>query len=332
MTLRVGFLGTGAWSRAHLYRVQQHADVVVTACYGSNPDKTRAFQQAAGADCIVYPTYADMFPHVDALYVVLPPFAHTGQVGEAIAAGVHVFAEKPLARTLEQAQRYAEIADAHPDVRTQIGYMLRFGLPAKVMGDFALRRGRPILFLGRYFCNSLHAHWWRDHARSGGQLLEQVIHLIDLACLLLGDPREVSLQRENIAHRHVEGYTTDDVSVLTVRFASGAIGVFAATNCAVPETWEMEYRVVFERMTVASNTVDSARFWVYEPDFSEEFVADVAQSDRAQEAYAEETADFLGAIREGRPTRCPIREGLTALRVIEAAETSVERRGPVVVP
>jgi predicted dehydrogenase len=32
----------------------------------------------------------------------------------------------------------------------------------------------------RYFCNHLHSSWWREREKSGGQLIEQVIHMVDL--------------------------------------------------------------------------------------------------------------------------------------------------------
>jgi len=326
MPIRVGFLGTGAWSHTHLYHVQQQPDVVVTACYGTNTEKTRLFQQAAGETCRIHATYSSMFDAVDALYVVVPPFAHTGQIEEAIQAGIHVFTEKPLARTLAQARNIVNVALAHPNVRTQLGYMLRFSRPVEVLGDFVFRRGRPVLFAGRYFANALHAHWWRDHARSGGQLLEQTIHLIDLACYLFGEPVEVFCQRDNLAHREVENYTTDDVSVVVVRFESGALASFSTTNAAVPERWDMEYEVVFERLTMRSTSLDSARCWVSEPNAREEFVVDPGAG-----PYRVETEDFFASIRENRPTRCPVSEGLRALRVIEAAEESAKHNAPVAI-
>ncbi|MDA1190688.1 MAG: Gfo/Idh/MocA family oxidoreductase [Candidatus Poribacteria bacterium] len=317
MPLRVGFLGTGAWSRGHLYQVQQQPDTVVTACFGTNPTKTASFKDEAGDSCVVYENYREMLRHIDALYVVIPPFAHETQIRDAIEAGVHVFTEKPIARTLEDAKRTAEVAEARTDVKTQIGYMLRFTQAANVIGDFVHRRGTPILMTGRYFCNDLHAHWWRDHDKSGGQLLEQVIHLIDFAGSYFGEPTEVYCVADNLAHRAVEGYTTDDVSVLTARFDSGAVATFAATNQAVPNRWEMAYHLVFENLTVESDDLHAARFRVTEPGAEESF--DLNNSPTPYEA---ETVDFLSAIRENRPTRCPVQEGVKALRIIDAAERS----------
>jgi hypothetical protein len=67
-----------------------------------------------------------------------------------------------------------------------IGFMYRFG--------DAVRRWREIdtgpagLYVGGYYCNALHAHWWRKRVLSGGQILEQAIHQIDLIRHLVGEP------------------------------------------------------------------------------------------------------------------------------------------------
>jgi len=317
MPFRVGFLGTGAWSRAHLYRVQQVADVAVTCCFGSNPAKTRDFQSAAGDGCRIVPTYTDLFAEADAIYVTIPPFAHDRQIADAIETGVHVFTEKPLARTVEQARVSVSAAQVHPDVRTQLGYMLRFTRTSQVLSDFVFRRGQPILFTGTYFCRDLHAHWWRNHDLSGGQLLEQMIHLVDLSCLLSGEPLQALLAAGNLAHRDVDGYTSPDVTSLIVRFESGALASLSATNCAVPGRWDMQYQIVFEHLTVRVDSDQRARFWVTETDGAESFTVE-----EPHDPYAAETEDFIASIREGRPARCPIEQGLVALRVIEAAERS----------
>jgi predicted dehydrogenase len=134
----------------------------------------------------------------------------------------------------------------------------------------------------------------------------------------------VFYRRDNIVHCDVEKYTTDDVSALFVRFASGAMATFSSTNAAVAERWDMEYEVVFERFTMRCASLDSARCWVTDPDAPDEFIVEPGAG-----PYRVETEDFLAAIRENRPTRCPVSEGLTALRVIEAAEESAKRGVPV---
>jgi len=322
--LRVGMLGTGAWSRLHLYNLQRQPHVEVCACYGSNPQKTQTFQQQAGEGCVIYPRYQDMFPHIDAMYVVIPPFAHDMEIIEAAEAGIHVFTEKPIARTLEQSRRIVEQVNRYPAVKTQIGFMLRFSRVVEVVQDFVFRRGRPVLFIGRYFSNDLHAHWWRDIEKSGGQLLEQVIHLVDIACHFCGEPERVYFDRANLCHQAVPNYTAGDVSALTIRFENGALAVIGATNQAVPGKWECDFRMVFENLTVAYWEPSRGEFWVTEPGQSEFF-----QVNEGPDPYLRETEDFLDAIRNEHPPRVPLSEGLKSMRIIDAAEQSLKRGEPV---
>src|ERR1043166_4439779 len=66
--------------------------------------------------------------------------------------------------------------------------------------------GAPGLMLGKYFCNSLHSPWWRDKAKSGGQIVEQIIHTFDIIRYLLGEPESVFARTANLFHKEVPDY------------------------------------------------------------------------------------------------------------------------------
>ncbi len=73
---------------------------------------------------------------------------------------------------------------------------------------------------------------------SGGQLLEQVIHLFDLILYFLGPIRQVHAFQSNLCHRHHPDYTVEDTSVACLLAESGAMVSLAASNCAIPGRWE----------------------------------------------------------------------------------------------
>jgi predicted dehydrogenase len=77
------------------------------------------------------------------------------------------------------------------------------------------------LMSARYFCNSLHSPWWRKRDLSGGQLVEQVIHMVDLMRFLMGDAMTAYSRQENLFHRDVEDYTVEDVSATVFGFEAG---------------------------------------------------------------------------------------------------------------
>ena len=124
--------------------------------------------------------------------------------------------------------------------------MFRFGdaveqLKRKIVNGEA---GLPGLLSARYFCNNLHASWWRERSKSGGQLVEQVIHMFDLLRYLAGEADSVFSRQENLYHRDVENYAIEDVSATIISFLNGGLGVVYATNNAIPGKWINDYRVV----------------------------------------------------------------------------------------
>jgi predicted dehydrogenase len=202
--------------------------------------------------------------------------------------------------------------------------MFRFGEAIEALKQFIDfgEAGRPGLMSARYFCNSLHAPWWRQKEKSGGQLVEQIIHMADLQRYLLGEPVSVFSRQENLFHREVPDYSIEDVSATIVSFRSGALGVIYATNGAIPNRWINDYRFVAQKLTAEFTNSNNATF---------HFTGDgekppqTISSDRNVHLF--ELLDLIKAIRTGCETRTPLREGAKSLEVVlAAARSAAERR------
>ncbi len=328
--LRIGILGAGHMGAVH---AQSLAAVprarIVAVC--SQPLETAEALSHTINGSRPFADFDEMLAasRLDALYICLPPFAHAGQFEMAAAQGVHVFIEKPIALAVRRAQSMSAAA-RRARIVTQVGYHMRFGKAVR-----ALKRmiddgtaGMPTLFDGRYECNALHASWWRDRARSGGQVFEQVIHLYDLALYLLGTPRIVAGFTTNLCHRKVHGYTAEDTSVGMIRFASGALGTIAGTNCAVPQQWNATFTVVCEKLTAHFRNHNDATiiFTAGKRRRQIEVAADV-------DAYVEEDKAFVDSVLTRGPGTATIDEGLCGLRMVAGVVASSRRGGaPVRIP
>lgn len=324
--LRIGFLGAGGWAGQHARRVAAEAGTRIAAVCGRTVAKAEALAGPHGAKA--YDDFGRMLAaeRLDALYVCLPPYAHEGQVEAAAKAGVHLFLEKPIAIEPGRGRAQVEAIEA-AGVVSQVGYHMRFGAASR-----AVRRaiddgsaGRPTLLQASWMCNHLHSEWWRDAARSGGQLLEQVIHLYDQAVWLLGEPVAVSASAENLCHRDVAGYTVEDTSAAMIRFASGAVASIVGSNCAIPMEWSGRWTVVCERLTASFTSPNDAELVRTGGGTAarERIAGDL-------DPYAEETREFLAAIRSGGRASVPAREGLRSLRLCAAALESARRGGQLV--
>ncbi|MFL5296646.1 MAG: Gfo/Idh/MocA family protein [Phenylobacterium sp.] len=323
--LRLGLLGCGGIGGRHLQAAAQlPADFEVVACCGRDADSTEAFaSRHGGAPYVDFDRMLDA-ERLDLLIVATPPDARNGEVERAAARGVNLLVEKPIALDLPSARRMVEAADA-AGVRAAVGFMYRHGeAVARWQALAAAGETGPVgLFAGSFHCNALHAPWWRERARSGGQVLEQLIHLIDLVRVTMGEPDSVYARSANLFHRGVPGYDIEDVSAILFGWDDGRIANLNASNAAIPGRWLKDWRVVAERYTGRFedwNTAVLTRTW---PQVSDEAVA--ATSD----PFVAQLADLAGAIREGRPPRVPLAEGEASLRLALAARRSAEARQEV---
>lgn len=327
--LRVGILGCGSFAHRHaqiLATLPEQAELV--AFCDRTEAKARAYaEQYTGGRAAVFTDHVQMLDQarLDLLVVVVPPYGHTDEVEQAAARGVHLLVEKPIALVSEQGWRMVEAAE-QAGIKTQVGFMYRFGAAIeqlKALIDSGAA-GRPGLISARYFCNALHADWWRRREKSGGQLVEQAIHLFDLLRFLFGEAAAVYSRQENLFHTDVPDYTAEDTSATVISFRNGALGVVYATNGAIPGKWINDYHVVTRNLTAEFANANRAVFtFTGEPD-REPLVID---SDR--DFRLAQMQDLLDAIRTGGETRTPLREGAKTLDLVLAAVRSNQLRAEV---
>jgi predicted dehydrogenase len=323
-SLRAGILGCGGIAQRHAQAAAQlQGEIDLVAFCDTDESRARAFAAQHGAgDAAVFTDHRAMFDRapLDLALVCLPPFAHTDEVACAAERGIHLLVEKPIALSSDQGWRMVEAAE-RSGIKTQVGFMYRFGaaMHAFKKGYDAGAYGGAGLFSARYFCNALHADWWRSRARSGGQLVEQAIHLFDAMRYLLGEPASVFGRQANFFHREIDGYTAEDVSATVFSFPAGGLGVIYATNGAVPGQWIKEWRIVTQKLVAEFADWNHATLTpTAAPDLAPEVVAS------EQDVFALQLADLVQAIRTKGETRAPLREGAKSLDLVLAAARSAE--------
>jgi predicted dehydrogenase len=224
--LRVGVAGVGSMGARHVKTVQQLGGSVVGV---ADRDPERACVVAASADASAYGNWKDLLDNaaLDALLVCTPPASHAEPVAVALERGIHVFVEKPLARGWNDAQAIVEAAERSTAV-CAVGYQWRAVSVLAELRD--LLAGQAIsLLIGRSLGPTRARSWFLDRAEGGGIMLELASHDIDLHRAIAGDIVAVSAVASEIplAQSAVEHPPIEDVVVLTLNFASGAIGTIS---------------------------------------------------------------------------------------------------------
>lgn len=320
--MRVGLLGAGGIGARHAAAVAQVEGLELVAACGRDETRTAEFAQRCGATA--FTDFSRMLgeAELELLIVALPPFAHAGEVEAAAAAGVHLLVEKPIALDLGRAEAMVAASAA---VVAACGFMYRFG-DATSRWDSrreAGETGRIAHFSGSFHSNALHASWWREREKSGGQMVEQLIHIIDLARVNLGTPQTVYARAANLFHCEVERYTGEDVSAMILGYDDGRVGVLHASNAAIPGRWMKGWQVVGERMTGLFADWNNAELVRTAGEVAGETIAGTT------DPFVAQLTDVAAAIRNRRSPRVPLRDGLDTLRIALAARRSADENREV---
>jgi predicted dehydrogenase len=320
--IRIGFVGTGSISGRHFRALAQLRDQaeVVAVC---DVVEERALAAAEPFRAKAYLSYPEMLARerLDALYVCLPPDAHVDQELAAIERGIHLFVEKPLPLDPTKAAYIARRA-READVVTAVGFHWRYWDHVRAVRA-ALPAVRAGMALG-YFLNALPGSpWWRVKARSGGQIVEQAIHVVDLMRYLLGDVARVSAEYAERANFDEPGHAQEDVYTVNLRFRSGAIGNLATCS------------ILHRRFNVGLDVLCKARVYRIREDATEvDGPGGVERMAGSNDAGLAENVAFLRAIATGDRggILSDYADALRTQRVVIAANRSAETGRPVEIP
>jgi myo-inositol 2-dehydrogenase/D-chiro-inositol 1-dehydrogenase len=223
----VGFVGAGGVAVRHARHLTELPDVQIVGV--TDPDVTagQSFAEMTRAAAVSdLPALLDTSP--DAVYVCVPPHAHGPIEEQVLAAGTALFVEKPLALDLPTAQRIAGRA-RESGVVTAVGHHWRYSPAIALVRE--LLDGRPVrLAVGSWIDRVPPVSWWSTRALSGGQIVEQAVHVLDLIRLLCGDVVEVNAYANDSPPR-APNADVDGATVAILRFQSGAVGTVAAACC-----------------------------------------------------------------------------------------------------
>jgi len=307
---RIGFIGAGGIAHRHFGVLEQFDDVAIVAV--ADVDMARATEAAARFGARAFDDAAAMLASVelDALYICVPPFAHGEPERLAIEHRLPFFVEKPVAIDLGTAEDVAASVDRLGLV-TAVGYHWRY--LDTVDEVKALLSATPARLLSGYWLDSTPPPrwWWRKDA-SGGQMLEQTTHLVDLARYLVGDVVRVYGQSGHVDRAAFPDLDVATTSTAMLTFASGAIANFAST-CLLNWNHRVGLHLFGEGLAIELTDRD--------------VMIDIGRGRPVRGTQSDpvvlEDRDFIDAVRGGENRiRCPYPAALETLRLALAIERS----------
>jgi predicted dehydrogenase len=311
MQVRVGIIGCGGISRAH---IQGYAtsDAVIVGVTDSSTEAARKLSEETGSK--VYADYADLIDnaHPEVISVCTPPVAHEQAVVYALEHGVHVLCEKPMAFDAAAARRMRDAA-AKSKAILMPAFRHRF-LPAIIELRDILTSGRigdPVLF-NNVFCGpafGMEGKWFTNKAIAGGGcLLDTNSHSVDLFRFIIGE----IVDQHAVTHRHFKTTDVEDAGILTVKAENGAVGSMessfvAGAGAAYIDIIGTKGRAIYDYFEA-----EAVRFRLTED--QDWTTVQVTPSD----GFAEEIAHFLGAAKGDHALTCTATDGLRVMEVIDA--------------
>jgi myo-inositol 2-dehydrogenase/D-chiro-inositol 1-dehydrogenase len=324
--LRVGFAGAGAIAEHHLGVLREQPGVVIAAICDVDGRRADAMAEQTGASSFSDWKAMLAVEQLDALFVCTPPLHHARPAVAALAAGLPVYLEKPLARSLADGRAIVAAWQKSGTV-CAVGYQWR---SLGVLGELQalLRVASPGMLVSRSYGSTEgarrdlegRAEWFADPRRSGGILFELASHDIDLQIAIAGSVESVQATAASgllaLAGRPATGLD-DSVEVL-LRFSGGGIG-------AVHVAWNPAQSPPLYSLDV--HAVDVALHLALDPDFQLTGRAHGREIEitGAVPARVSSVTRFLEAVRSRDPAAVPCTpaDALRTLAAVIACEQAI---------
>jgi predicted dehydrogenase len=319
--VKVGIVGLGTMGRQHAEAYQQMPDVQLSVVYDHHPERMEAFAKEFGA----YPAgnLEEFLQRCDIVDICTPTYRHLEYALPAIQAGKAVVCEKPLARTLQEC---GQIVNAVRQQNTLFmpAHVLRFFpeyrtahqlVKAGTLGTVAAVRMRR----GGDFPRTK-SDWYADFEKSGGIIMDLIIHDLDWVRWTLGEVERVYAKA--LTFRQLKHL---DYTLVTLRLRSGAIAHIEGTWCD-PGGFRVNFEICGDSGMLEYDSAQMVALRVARR--AEEGQAggvEVPESPAVQNPYYLELRHFVDCYLTGQQPEITVEDGLEAVRltlaVIESART-----------
>lgn len=324
----IGLVGAGGMAAVYAERIAEIEGAEISAV--ASPNSAPDFVAEHVPDATAYRSTEAMCDQaeLDAAAILTPTHTHAEQVDIVAPHGIDILCEKPLARTMAEAEAIKSTVES-ADITFMTAHVVRF-FPAYAeakrlvtegdIGDPGVARCR------RAFGYQGERGWFDDQERSGGVLLDLAVHDFDYLRSVLGEV-------ESVFTRHSE-WSVDgrsEVSLTLLRFANGAVGHVEAWWIEVPS---VPFSTAFEIAGddgLLEYDVDEVRPITTYDQTDVHVPRDPVGDDVpfGEDPYRAQLEHFVDCVNGRDDPRISVEEGIASMAVSLAAIESAERGEPV---
>ena len=299
--LRTAVIGVGYLGRFHAQKYAQLPGSKLVAVVDANAEAAARVGAELGVEGLT--DLNTVLDRVDAISIAVPTPLHYDIGRAALARGVHVLMEKPIATTVQEARELVDLARSKRCV-LQVGHLERFN-PAIVAAASRLKRPR--------FVESHRLAPFKQRGTDVSVVLDLMIHDIDLIQELVGEPIE---SIDAVGATVFSGET--DIVNARIRFRGGCVANTTASRISLKQ--ERKIRIFQDDAYLSIDMQQKVLTVIRKKDAAP--VESPAQVSIEEESFDQgdallaEIEAFLRAIREGSE---PVVTGEDGLRALETA-------------
>ena len=329
--MRIGLVGTGSMGHAHApsWQLLNSSGAELVGVVSNRTESTEAFAEQYGIRA--YDTLSSLIDDVDILDICAPTHLHRAMTEQAAQAGKHVICEKPMALTVEDAGAMinaCKTAGVHLYIAHVVRFISQYRLAKQSIdaGDI----GKPgVIRLTRagYQPRKKVDNWFVDESRSGGMMLDLMVHDYDYARWIGGDVVRVYA-------KSVRGTTPDapgDYALVTLRFQDGAIAHIEGGWAYPPGFFRTSMDIAGTDGVIEYQSDDAQSLYTHlanPPQVEADEVA-VPAAKAADSPFTAQLRNFYNAIVHDETPLVTAEEALKALEVGLAAIESARTGQPV---
>ena len=298
--VRVGVVGAGYLGGFHAQKYARLPEAQLVAI--ADVDAARGGVVSAPLDTEFTLNYRDLIGQIEAVSIATPTPLHYPIARDFLEAGVHVLLEKPMTRSVAEAEHLIALAERHGCI-LQVGHLERFNSAFQIIQ----RRLRNPMFV-----EADRLALFNERGLDVDVVLDLMIHDIDIVLHIIGSPLK-ALRASGIAVLTA----LPDIASVRMEFTNGAVANLTASRISTKNMRKL--RVFQENSYYVADYAERRAYAVYrEQEADEEGYPQVSMEEmeiEERDALEEEILSFLKAIRGGPPPAVGGREGKQALAV-----------------
>ena len=342
--VRIGVIGLGGMGQGHINKIREIAEAELAAVSDIDPEVTKKISEENKVPG--FTSYENLLESglVDAVLIATPHYFHPEIGIAAMERGLHCLSEKPIAVSVDAADKFVEAARRNKRVFAVMYHQRTFPeirlarkiIESKRLGEIR----RTCMIESKYRTQDYYdsAGWratWKGEG--GGVLINQAPHRIDLFLLLGSLPSRVTAKVRTRLHK----IEVEDEATALLEYPNGAWGYYYTTTNEAPVSVLMEIcgdkgKLVYQdgslklysvKSSILEFTFSSKEMWA-----TPEVVEEKLELPQCHTHHKEIIRNFCGSILFGERLIAPGEEGIWSVEFINAAILSGKKNKPVDIP